>query len=165
MKEKLPTLYNLDEIVSIKPCESLETTYDIELSGDRLFFANGILTHNSGTDNSDADITNISESMGGPMTFDFLLALISTEDLVKVGQILVKQLKNRYADLFKNNKFNIGVDRSKMKFYDLNQNSAQNSYSPPVRQQPQAPAIIPQSSQQPPTVSNQPKGKYNGIKV
>ena len=73
-----------------------------------------------GIDNSDADLKNISESMGGPHTFDLLFALISTEDLAKLGQVLVKQLKNRYGDLFFNNKFNIGIDRAKMKFYDLN---------------------------------------------
>lgn len=72
-----------------------------------------------GIDNSDVDLKNISESMGGPMTFDFLIALISNEDLANMGQVLVKQLKNRYADLFKFNKFNLGVDRNKMKFYDL----------------------------------------------
>lgn len=67
--------------------------------------------------------------MGGPMTFDLLIALISNEQLASVNQIMVKQLKNRYADLFTLNKFNIGVDRAKMKMYDVMSNSSQSMSS------------------------------------
>lgn len=98
--------YN-DEIVSIEYVGEMETM-DITVSDDNLFYANNILTKNS---------------MGGPMTFDFLIALIVNEDLTNVGQAMIKQLKNRYGDLFKNNKFTVGVDRAKMKFYDLNNSS------------------------------------------
>lgn len=80
-----------------------------------------------GTDNSDADITHISESMGGPMTFDLLLALINSEELAISNQIMVKQLKNRYEDLMAHNKFLLGVDRPKMKFYDTQQIQSQNT--------------------------------------
>ena len=83
-----------------------------------------------GIDNADVDLKNISESMGGPMTFDFLIALISNEELASMNQVMVKQLKNRYGDLFINNKFTIGVDRAKMKFFDLQNSGTSRSVSP-----------------------------------
>ncbi len=89
---------------------------DIEVNGNHLFFANNILTHNS---NSDIDITNVSESMGISHTVDLFLVLISNEALEKLNQIMVKQLKNRYNDISKHKRFTIGVDRSKMRLYDL----------------------------------------------
>lgn len=113
-----------DEIVSIKKIGE-EETIDITVSGDNLFFANGILTHNSGMNNSDIDLTDTSESIGGPMTADLLLALISTQELEEMNQIMVKQLKNRYADPTVYKKFVIGIDRAKMRLYDVDQ-SAQN---------------------------------------
>lgn len=79
-----------------------------------------------GIDNTDADIKNISESMGGPHTFDFLFALLAPEQLLALGQVCVKQLKTRYADLGQQVKFHIGIDRAKMRFYDL-QNSTPSS--------------------------------------
>lgn len=80
-------------------------------------------TNRSGQTTTDIDITNISESMGGPATFDLLFAVVSNEDLASMDQVMVIQLKNRYSDVFKNRKFNLGVDRSKMRFYDLTQNT------------------------------------------
>ena len=62
-----------------------------------------------------------SESFGLPATADLMFAIISTEQMEEVGQILVKQLKNRYADPTSNKKFIIGVDRAKMKLYDVSQ--------------------------------------------
>ncbi len=82
-------------------------------------------TNRSGYDNSDVDLSNTSESFGLPATCDFMFALISNEQLESLNQIMVKQLKNRYNDMNYYKKFVIGVDRSKMKLYDVEE-SAQN---------------------------------------
>jgi len=89
---------------------------DIEVSGNHLFYANDILTHNS---NSDVGLEDTSESFGLPATADFMFALISTEELEQQGQMMVKQLKNRYNDPTYHKRFVIGVDRSKMRLYDV----------------------------------------------
>jgi replicative DNA helicase len=80
-------------------------------------------TTRSGYSNTDVDLTDTSESFGLPATADFMFALISTEELEELGQICVKQLKNRYNDPTSNRKFIIGVDRSKMKLYDVDQSA------------------------------------------
>jgi replicative DNA helicase len=69
--------------------------------------------------NSNPDLSNVSESTGLSHTADFFFALISTEELEKDQQIMVKQLKNRYGDINYYGKFLLGVNRAKMKFYDL----------------------------------------------
>ena len=76
-------------------------------------------TTRSGYSNSDVDLTDTSESFGLPATADFMFALINTEELEQLNQIMVKQLKNRYNDPSMNKKFVIGVDRAKMKLYDV----------------------------------------------
>ena len=76
-------------------------------------------TTRSGFTNSDPGLEDTSESFGLPATVDLMLALISTEDLESLGQIMVKQLKNRYNDPSYYKRFVIGVDRSKMKLYDV----------------------------------------------
>lgn len=76
-------------------------------------------TNRDGYNNSDVDLSNTSESFGLPATADLLFALIATEELDKMGQLLVKQLKNRYADPSRYNRFTIGVDKAKMRMYDL----------------------------------------------
>jgi replicative DNA helicase len=76
-------------------------------------------TTRSGYSNSDVDLTDTSESFGLPATADFMFALINTEELEQLNQIMVKQLKNRYNDPSSNKKFVIGVDRAKMKLYDV----------------------------------------------
>ncbi len=81
-------------------------------------------TTRSGFSNSDVDLTDTSESFGLPATADFMFALINTEELEQLNQIMVKQLKNRYNDPSSNKKFVIGVDRAKMKLYDV-EDSAQ----------------------------------------
>lgn len=112
----------LDEIVSIKKI-GRKDTIDITVSGDNLFFANDILTHNSGATTSEAEMTDTSDSFGIAFTVDLLLALISTEELEQMNQILIKQLKNRYAPLDRYRKFVVGVDRSKMRVYDTDQSA------------------------------------------
>ena len=76
-------------------------------------------TTRGGFANTDVDLTDTSESFGLPATVDFMFALISTEELEELNQLLVKQLKNRYNDPTVNRKFIIGVDRAKMKLYDV----------------------------------------------
>lgn len=83
-----------------------------------------------GMNSSDIDLTNTSESIGLPQTVDLMIALISTEELENLNQILVKQLKNRYNDLNYYKRFVVGIDRARMKFYDV-ENSAQSSLSDP----------------------------------
>ena len=80
-------------------------------------------TTRSGYGNSDVDLTDTSESFGLPATADLMFALISTEELEDLGQIMVKQLKNRYNDPTLNKRFVIGVDRSKMRLYDCDQSA------------------------------------------
>jgi hypothetical protein len=76
-------------------------------------------TNREGFSNSDVELTNTRESFGLPATADFMVALISTEELEELGQLMVKQLKNRYGDPSSYRRFVIGVDRSKMKLFDL----------------------------------------------
>ena len=83
-------------------------------------------TTRSGYGSSDVDLTDTSESFGLPATADLMFALISTEELAQQNQIMVKQLKNRYYDPTLNKRFVIGIDRSKMRLYDVEQ-SAQNN--------------------------------------
>lgn len=94
--------YN-DEIVSIERVGDGECL-DITVTGDNLFYANGVLTKNS---------------IGLPATVDFMVALISSEELEKMGQLMIKQLKNRFGDPNLYKRFVVGIDRSKMKLYDL----------------------------------------------
>jgi len=76
-------------------------------------------TTRSGFGNSDPDLTDTSESFGLPATADFMFALISTDELEQQGRLMVKQLKNRYSDLVTSRKFMVGIDRSKMRLYDV----------------------------------------------
>ena len=75
-------------------------------------------TTRSGYGNSDVDLTDTSESFGLPATADFMVALISTEEMEELNQIMVKQLKNRYNDPTVNKRFVVGIDRAKMRLYD-----------------------------------------------
>lgn len=83
-------------------------------------------TTRSGYSNSDVELTDTSESFGLPATADLMFALISTEELEQQGQLMVKQLKNRYSDPTRNKRFMVGVDRSKMRLYDLDSEAQKN---------------------------------------
>ena len=83
-------------------------------------------TTRAGYGSSDVDLTDTSESFGLPATADLMFALISTEELEEQNQIMVKQLKNRYYDPTLNKRFVIGIDRSKMRLYDVEQTAQQN---------------------------------------
>ncbi len=89
-------------------------------------------TTRSGYSNSDVELTDTSESFGLPATADFMFALISTEELQDLGQIIVKQLKNRYSDPSTNRRFVIGVDRARMKLYDVEQSAQEDLLDGPV---------------------------------
>ncbi len=78
-------------------------------------------TTRAGYGSSDVELTDTSESFGLPATADLMLALISTEDLEGLNQIMVKQLKNRYNDPTMYKRFVIGIDRAKMRLYDCDQ--------------------------------------------
>jgi hypothetical protein len=106
---------------------------DIEVSGNHLFYANDILTHNS---NSDLGLEDTAESFGLPATADFMFALISTEELESLNQIMVKQLKNRYSDSdpSSNRRFVVGIDRSKMRLYNAEDNAQEDIVDGPLSQ-------------------------------
>jgi hypothetical protein len=118
----------IDEILSIEEVGTRDLI-DIEVTGNHLFYANNILTHNS---NTDVGLEDTSESFGLPATADFMFALISTEELESLGQIMVKQLKNRYNDPGTHKRFVIGVDRAKMKLYDVEESAQSLIQSTPT---------------------------------
>ena len=82
-------------------------------------------TTRGGYGNSDVELTDTSESFGLPATADLMFALVSTEELEEMNQVMVKQLKNRYNDLTTFRKFVLGIDRAKMRLYDA-ESSAQD---------------------------------------
>ena len=83
-------------------------------------------TTRSGYGSSDVDLTDTSESFGLPATADLMFALISTEELEEQNQIMVKQLKNRYYDPTLNKRFIVGIDRAKMRLYNVEQEAQNN---------------------------------------
>ena len=83
-------------------------------------------TTRSGFASSDVDLTDTSESFGLPATADLMFALISTEELETLNQILVKQLKNRYNDPTIHKRFVVGIDRAKMRLYDCEQKAQED---------------------------------------
>lgn len=81
-------------------------------------------TTRGGYGNDDVGLEDTSESFGLPATADLMFALISNDELANNGQILIKQLKNRYNDVSSNQRFVVGVDRSKMRLFDVDQNDS-----------------------------------------
>jgi hypothetical protein len=102
-----------------------------------------------GASSSDPNMEDVSESFGTAATADMMFALISTEELEALGQIMVKQIKNRYYDPTKNKRFVVGIDRGKMKLFDAEQ-SAQMG-------------IV--DSGQPPQNFSSPKKSFEGFKI
>lgn len=94
--------YN-DEIVEIEELDEAEM-YDISVGGDELFYANGVLTKNSS---------------GLPATADFMLGVIETEELAKMGVQLLKQIKSRYGDKNYYTRFNVGVKKGNQRWYEV----------------------------------------------
>ena len=89
-------------------------------------------TTRSGFTSSDIGLEDTSESFGLPATADLMFALISTEELQDLGQIMVKQLKNRYSDPNINRRFVLGVDRAKMRLFDAEQEAQEDVLDGPV---------------------------------
>ena len=89
-------------------------------------------TTRSGYSNSDVGLEDTSESFGLPATADLMFALISTEELEKMNQMMVKQLKNRYNDPTHHKRFVIGVDRSKMRLFDVDEDDQTLTDDTPV---------------------------------
>ena len=83
-------------------------------------------TTRGGYANSDVGLEDTSESFGLPATADLMFALISTEELEGLNQLMVKQLKNRYNDPGTNKRFVVGIDRGKMKLYDCEQEAQED---------------------------------------
>lgn len=77
----------------------------------------------SGMSSSDVDMTDTSESIGLPFTADFMYAAISDEEMEKLNHLVIKQLKNRFDDISKCRRFVVGIDRAKMRLYDLQENA------------------------------------------
>lgn len=95
-------------------------------------------TTRSGYSNSDPGMEDISESFGTAATVDFMISIVATEQLDAMNQILVKQLKNRFSDPSSNKRFVLGIDRAKMRLYDVAQtqlaDSGQDDYQPQQQQ-------------------------------
>jgi replicative DNA helicase len=89
-------------------------------------------TNRAGFADSDVGLENTSESFGLPATADFMFALITTDELQELGQIMVKQLKNRYNDTSINRRFVVGIDRSKMRLYNVEQSAQEDLLDGPV---------------------------------
>ncbi len=85
-------------------------------------------TTRSGYGNSDIELTDTSESFGLPATADFMFALITSDELEELDQLVVKQLKNRYNDPTVFKRFVIGIDRSRMKLYDCEQEAQEELF-------------------------------------
>ena len=90
-------------------------------------------TTRSGYSNSDVGLEDTSESFGLPATADFMFALISSDQLRSLNQIMVKQLKNRYSDLGNLERFVVGIDRAKMRIYDCEQSANDDLLNSPNR--------------------------------
>ena len=93
-------------------------------------------TTRSGFSNTDVGLEDTSESFGLPATADLMFALITTEELEELGQLLVKQLKNRYNDPTKYKRFVVGVDRSRMKLYDVEESAQADIMSDTIPDKP-----------------------------
>lgn len=85
----------------------------------------------SGYGDTDMDLTNTSESIGLPATVDAMFALMATEELDSMGQIMIKQLKNRWGDLSYYRRFVVGINRSKMRLHDLEETAQTNVQNEP----------------------------------
>ena len=89
-------------------------------------------TTRTGYSNSDPGLEDTSESFGLPATADFMIALVSSDQLSDLNQIMIKQLKNRYNDPTINRRFVVGVDRAKMRMYDLDDSAQSMSEDKPL---------------------------------
>ncbi len=108
----------MEKIISIIECGE-EDTIDIELDGNKLFYANDILTHNCGQNATDFELNEVGESHGISVTSDLMFGLISTPELEQLGHLRIKQLKNRFGNIHAPSSFLVGITRAKMSFFDV----------------------------------------------
>jgi len=107
------------EIESIEEI-GMEETIDIEVSGDHTFYANDILTHNSGFASTDLEMTDISDSFGTAMTADLIISMIENDDMKLAGKYMFKMLKSRYAPINPiTQKWMMGVNKEKQQIYEI----------------------------------------------
>jgi len=111
-------------------------------------------TTRSGYGNSDIGLEDTSESFGLPATADFMFGLISTEELESLGQLMIKQLKNRWGDLGALKRFVVGIDRSKMRLFDVEESAQTLVSDTPVFDNTQAGARLQMEN-----FGSSPKGK------
>ena len=97
-------------------------------------------TNRTGFTSTDVGLEDTSESFGLPATADLMLALIANDELTAMNQVMVKQLKNRYSDPNKHKRFVMGVDRSKMKLYNV-ENADMNLVNDVPKQQDSGPVF------------------------
>ena len=106
-----------DEIVSVEYIGEMEMV-DFNVSGNRLFYANGILTHNSVTNEvHNVDNSNVSDSLGSAMTADFMMFLLQNEEMKENGEIVCKVTKNRFNG--RTDTWMMNVDYNHMRFSDM----------------------------------------------
>lgn len=109
-------------IVAIREV-GVEDVVDITVSGDSLFYANGVLTHNSGQNHSDVELENVAESHGTAQTADFVFAMIRTANLIDRQRVLIKQLKSRFGNKSSMSKFLVGIDEDTMSLFEVSDSS------------------------------------------
>ena len=116
-----------------------------EIRGLAMEFGVAVVTssqfNRGGYDNSDVDLTNTSESMGITHTADAIFALITSEELESFGQLMIKQLKNRWGDIGYYKRFVVGIDRSRMKIYNLEGDAQNNLQVEPTMKQEDKPGF------------------------
>lgn len=111
-------IYN-DEIAKIEFVGIRDDLVDITTDGNHLFYANGILTHNSGSKSSDPNETDLADSYGLMFTADLALIILNSEELKEDGQFMFKQVKNRYHNLDFKSRFIMGINKQLMTIYDI----------------------------------------------
>lgn len=146
-----------------------EETLDIELNGNKLFYANNILTHNCGQNATDFELNEVGESHGISVTADLMFGLISTPELEQLGHLRIKQLKNRFNSVYAPSSFLVGIARAKMTLFDVDLPQTRTVVGSKEEQEKQAASNVPQppASTAPskpigtPTLVNKPTLKTN----
>ena len=118
----------------------------------------------TGASSSDPSTENIAESAGLHHTADLMFALITTEELEAIGQVAVKQLKNRYSDIATDRRFFVGLDKPKMRFHDLNIQGNSQTYVAPAPSQPSSPSKpMPSKPKASPLIPQEQEEEYDKI--
>jgi replicative DNA helicase len=124
---------NISMSMRVKPGASINTYVYVKAIAEELRglaveqnvpIVSATQTTRGGYNNSDPGLEDTSESFGLPATADFMVAIITSDELEALGQIQIKQLKNRYNDIFIHRRFVLGLDRARMKLYDVEQDAS-----------------------------------------